>query len=177
MSNDKETKTLNTVYGMLIALTVLSFVPNMTLATIVLLAFIVYLIALYVIKSKAEDDGLLENHCAFLIKTIWVTSLFSLLTLTAALIYLLPIYDPSALNSCNANLFNALTTNPNVGMADLQTMLQPCMDQFMSDNNTVFMTAALIAGGPIVIYFIYRLYKGGSRAFKGYRVANPKAWF
>ena len=34
----------------------------------------------------------------------------------------------------------------------------------------------LVAIGPAILYFVYRVVNGMSRAAKGYRIANPKSW-
>ena len=52
-----------------------------------------------------------------------------------------------------------------------------CMDQFMEENRAVFYKAGAIAIVPVVLYLLYRLSKGLSRASRGYRVADVKSWF
>ncbi|MEM6603861.1 MAG: hypothetical protein AAF621_07405, partial [Pseudomonadota bacterium] len=168
---------LNTVYGALAAVTVLTFIPMLSMAVAALALFLLIFIGLYVVKGKTQKDSVVENHMIFLIRTIWITSLFSIITMTAATIYLLPNYNPDALLPCGDSMMGILSSNPEASMAVLSDALQPCMDQFVSDNQTVLINATIIGAGPIIIYFLYRLFKGGSRAIKGYRLANPKGWF
>lgn len=177
MTDTSEQKTLNAVYGALAAMTVLSFVPHMTVATIALLLFIIIFIALYVVKSKAHKDGVVENHMIYLIRTLWIVQLIAVITLTVACIYLLPLFDSSALEPCTNKVANMAMSDPNINYQAMSDEIQPCMDQMMADNRTALLNATLIAGIPVLLYLLFRLFKGGSRALKGYRVANPKGWF
>lgn len=177
MTDISEQKTLNMVYGALAAVTVLTLVPVMSVAVIALLLFIVVFIALYVVKAKAKADGVVENHMIYLIRTIWISSLWAVVTITLASLYLLPNYDPAALESCTNTVLDMAVASSTPDTAAMSAAMQPCMETFMEENKGVFLIASLIGAGPLLLYFVYRLFKGGSRAVKGYRLANPKAWF
>lgn len=165
------------VYGALAAMTVLTLVPIMSVAVVALVLFLLIFISLYIIRSKAETDSLVQNHMIYLIRTIWISSLWSLVTMTLASLYLLPKYNDEALQPCVNDVMGVALDNPGANTKDMSDAMQPCMDDFMSDNHDTFMTAALIGGGPVLLYFLFRLFKGGARAVKGYRLANPKGWF
>lgn len=176
MKHTKEIKAINNVYALLCVSLVLGFLPLMEAAFLALLMFTVALIAAYVLRSKATENSLCENHMTYIIRTIWIASLFAVITIALASLYLLPNYDDAALTICVNQVVNSMgsgMTNP----AALENHLQPCMDQFISDNKVVFITSTIIAAAPVVIYLGYRMAKGISRAAKGHRIGDVKNWF
>lgn len=177
MTTASEQKTLNGAYGALAAVTILTLVPVMSMAVIAILLFLTVFIALYIIRSRAKEDSVVQNHMTYLIRTIWIVQLIGVVTITIATIYLLPLFDSSALQPCTDRVTNMVLDNPDMDYATLSDELQPCMDQMVADNHDILLKSTLIAGGPIILYLLYRLFKGGSRALKGYRIANPKSWF
>lgn len=177
MTTASEQKTLNGAYGALAAVTILTLVPIMSVAVIAILLFIMVFISLYIIRARAKEDSVVQNHMTFLIRTIWIVQFFGIITITLASLYLLPAFDSSALQPCTDRVTNMIFDNPDMDFKTMSDELQPCMDQMMEDNHDILIKSTLISGGPIILYLLFRLYKGGSRAVKGYRIANPKSWF
>ena len=157
---------------------ILSVIPSGVAALLSMIFFIVLLVVAYVMRNDAEEHSLLENHATFIIRTCWIVALFSLLTMGAASVYIFNYLDYAPFEPCA----NALA---GIDMAELETMgvmeinayAEPCLHDFISFNFNTLLTAALIAGVPLLLYLGFRFVKGLSRATKGYRLADPKAWF
>ncbi len=176
MAQTKEQNTINNIYAMLCVSLILGFLPLMTAAFLALFMFTAAMIAAYVVRRRAEEHSLAENHMTYIIRTIWIASLFGLVSTALASMYLLPNYDSTSLMACMDQVVNSMgggVTDP----SQLKDHMQPCMDQFMAENKVVFIKATIIAAAPIVIYMGYRMAKGLSRAVKGHRIGDVKSWF
>lgn len=176
MAQNKEQKTINNIYALVCVSLLMGFIPVIEAAVLCLVMFLAAFIAAYILRKRAAAESLTANHMTFIIRTIWIASLFLIGTMTVAIIYLLPNYDPSALDICNEKI-NALIMEGVTDVARLEAEIKPCMDNFMADNFMTFMIATAIAAGPVVIYMGYRLARGLSRAIKGHRIGDVKGWF
>ena len=161
------------VYGALAASLLLGFVPILSFAVLSAVLFLVTLVYAYIIRNRATEHDLAHNHATYIIRTIWIVSLICLVTVALASVYMLSYYDPSALMGCVSGITAETVSN----MAATNAKIAPCMDQFMEENRVVFYKAGAIAIVPVVLYLLYRLSKGLSRASRGYRVADVKSWF
>lgn len=171
-----EQNLVNAAYGIVVGATIMTFVPIMAIAILAMAFFVLVLIVLYILRLAGRKDGLLKNHTTYLIRTIWITMLFMNVTGTFATMYLLPRYNSGPLGPCNEDVTRALYSG-NGDISSLATLMNPCMDAFMSQNLGVFLVAALIGGGPLLVYLIYRIVKGGALGMKGQLIEKPKAWF
>ena len=175
--NDPDKKSVINLYAMFGVGLILSLVPS-TLVSIVALFFMVaVLIAGYGLRKKATPDSLAENHATYVIRTIWIGTLFSVITVSLGGLYLLSDIDYSAFQPCAENLAaqgDALMQNPTYGA--VWGSSEPCMNNFINENFRLLTIAAIIAALPVLIYFGYRYGKGLSRAMKGYRMKDAKSW-
>lgn len=168
---DKEQKIVTNIYAALSVALLMSFVPMMSAAVLATLMFMGVLVASYFIRRKADPASLTADHMTFIIRTIWIASFFALITMGAAIAYVLNVYDPSSVAACANNLAGA------IDQASMMAAIQPCMNEFMAANMRYFINGAIIGAGPVVIYFVYRLAKGLARAVKGHRIGDNKSWF
>jgi len=166
----KEQKTITNIYAALSVALLMTFIPLVSAAACALVLFIGTWIAAYMIRGRAGHDSLLANHMTYIIRTLWITGLFSLPTIGIATVYILSTYDPNPLLNC---LGYITTTN----MGAIQAAIKPCMHDFVQNNIGYFINGTIIAAGPLVIYLVYRLAKGTARAAKGHRIGNVKNWF
>ena len=167
---DKEQKNVTNVYAALTVSLLMSFVPVASAALFSLLLFLGVWITAYILRGKAETGSLTADHMSFIIRTIWITGLFSLITMGIATAYILNVYDPMVLINCVGPISST-------DMAAIEAAVKPCIGEFMHANMPYFIKGAVIAGGPLVVYMAYRLAKGISRASKGHRVGDLKSWF
>ena len=174
---NKEQKKIIQLYGAFGASLVLMLVPSAIVAMVASILFLGVLIAAYAMRKSCEKGSLCENHMTYIIRTIWIGSLLSVLTMAVASAYMLPNIDNTPLEPCAQGLMSgAANLAANEDMIGLMNVIRPCMDEFMSVNGQVFMIAMAISAVPVLLYFIIRFSRGLSRAISGYRVANPKSW-
>lgn len=173
-----DNKTIMRLYSAFAASLLLLLVPHMAFCVIALLLFTGTLIAAYGVRGKEEDkESLTANHATFLIRTIWIGSVMALLTTMAGSAYLLAYADDGPLTMCANNAAQAIVNSgmqPDYGQ--LNMMMQPCIDEYIHGNMNEIVTALLIAGGLPLLYFVFRLAKGLSRARKGHRIGDVKSY-
>ncbi len=171
--------TIINLYGLFAASLILSVLPYVTAASVSTILFLILLIAAYVVRSGAAQDSLVDNHSTFIIRTLWIAAFFSIFTSIVATVYMMGNLDyEGPLQPCAENLARRglewLETAP---PQEVYEIVQPCMDGFMITNKSVLLNGVIIIGAPLLVYMGYRFIKGLSRAMKGYRLANPRAWF
>ena len=171
MSENKEQKIVTNIYAVFCVSLLMMLVPLAQAALLASLMFIGIWIAAYVVRSKAEENSLTEDHMTYIIRTIWITSLFSLITVAIASAYILSVYDRSMMLNCAGNV------TAEASMQAIQNAFAPCMDEFLHENMAYFINGTVVAAGPLVIYLAYRLAKGITRATKGHRIGDTKNWF
>jgi uncharacterized membrane protein len=164
MDTPKQKSIINILYLLLVLSTILSFVPLAAAQMVSLVMVAATLIAAYACRAKDTEDGLLYNHMTYMIGTIWIGSAFILLGMVLAGTWVYLQGDHSLLES----------------VASGQILDEAGMNQLMMDyahaNKELLVTATLATVGPAVLYFVYRVANGYSRAAKGYRIAKPKSW-
>ena len=175
-TTDPDQRKIMQLYAAYGAALVLSVVPFVLAAFISAGLFMGVLIAAYILRTGTEHGSLIENHMTFVIHTIWIGSFLALLTMTGASIYLFNTLDNTPLDPC-INQFLAIGSSTQV--IELQAMLgvfQGCFESYVNANFKTFIISALIAAGPVLLYFIVRYARGFSRAASGYRISHPESW-
>jgi uncharacterized membrane protein len=168
MENQSQKNTLNTLYILLILSTILGFVPNGTAFLLSVVLWFVVLIAAYFYRSKDKEDGLLYNHMTYLIGTVWIGTSVIILGALIGGYWIYTHGDNSAIA--------ALMTKIDGGIVPTEAEIADVTTKYMLDNKDLILTASLVTVGPAILYFVYRIGNGFSRACKGYRIANPKSW-
>lgn len=166
---DKEQKQVNHLYAAFAASIILLFIPLISTQLIGSLLILIALIWAYIIRSKAEHESLAHNHAAYIIRTIWIWGLFLTIGIIIAVPWLYSIADHSAIQ----NFMNSAAT----GTIPESDAMNDVLGRFMRDNLSAFIMVCGITIGPSILYIIFRLAKGLSRALKGYRIANARGWF
>ena len=168
MDTERQKNTINMLYIMLVISTILSFVPNGMAQLGSLVLIIVVLLAAYVYKARDVEDGLMHNHMTYMIGTVWIGTTFLLLGALATGLWVYLKGDQSVLTDAIAQIQNGIVPN--------DAEINAITSNYVSSNQGLLITASLVALGPAVLYFVYRVANGFSRACKGYRIANPKSW-
>jgi uncharacterized membrane protein len=168
MQDEEKQKKTNNLYIILIISTVLSFVPFAVAQLASISLIIAVLIMAYLYRAKDSEDGLLFNHMTYLIRTIWIGSTFLSAGIIAAGIYVFLQGDHSLVQNA-ANQISAGT------MFSENDLIALGNDYIMANKNVLILGTGVFVG-PAILYFIYRIANGYSRAAKGYRIANPKSW-
>lgn len=165
------------VYGAFGICLVSSFLPLLEAAIVSIFLLAAVLIAAYIIRAKSEEGSLPENHMTFIIRTIWIAGIISIVSISSGCAFMLMDIDNAPLGPCIDQILG-LDPAQAQGMSTLALyqMFGPCLDEFIKVNFMVLIISAAIAGAPILVYLLYRYIKGLSRAIKGYRIANQKSW-
>ncbi|MGB4057554.1 MAG: hypothetical protein WBK77_05680 [Alphaproteobacteria bacterium] len=154
----------------------LSLIPFILAALVSSALLLGILVAAYILRTDTERDSLMENHMTFIIRTIWIGSFFALLTMTVASIYLFKTLDNTPLNPC-IDQFLSISTQPQIlDMKIIMGVFQGCWENYWRANINPFIVSAIIAAGPIVLYFLIRYVRGLTRATRGERITKPLAW-
>ncbi len=173
-----EKKTVYNLYALFGVALFLCFLPYVSAAIICLIFFTLALVFGYRVRGSAEEHSLAHNHAVYLIRSLWIGGLFSLIGIVLASVYMLQNMDYGAFSSCTDTIFDMdVEAIEALGFADFYAIAEPCIDGFVEGNYRVLMISVILAGGLPLVYLGYRFIKGASRAIKGYRLANPKAWF
>ena len=179
---DKDQRTIIRLYAALGAGLVFSLVPLLSAAVISAALIIGVLVIAYVLRTDSAEGSLTENHTTFIIRTIWIGSFFALVTITAASLYLFRMVDNTPLQPCLGQLFEMAMRLPTmVDVHAMETLMKnftgsECWTSYWRTNMMAFIVSAIIAAGPVLLYFLVRYARGVTRAAGGYRVAYPKAW-
>lgn len=174
----KEKRSVLNLYAALGVSLALTLVPSGIVGLVATIFLIAVLIAAYILRRRYEAEGLAENHMTYIIRTLWISALFSLITLTIGSTYLLNGIDYASFQPCaNALAEKGIEFAETATFQEMYALTSPCMDDFIDDNFRRLTIAALITALPILLYMVIRYMRGLSRALRGYRVASPKAWF
>lgn len=165
----REVRRIVNVYAALSAAIVAQFIPHITIQLIGVCLFGLVWLAVIIIRRLAKDpDGLTKNHMTFILKTIWVGSLLLTIGTTLGSAYIYEFGD----NTVIYDFLNRISAGSLIGFYDIEGVIK----MYMIRNKSLIIMTAIASFGPCIIYIVYRLVGGVSRAKKGHRIGNPKAW-
>lgn len=163
-------KTALTYYALLAGSFFLAWVPHIIPGLIAVILFFWAFIGAYIIRGRNDADSFLAHHMTFLIRTVWIGSLFSLITVTAGGIYMLTHADVMAFSTCIVNTLSL----PDMTMIEQETYR--CIDGFIALNKGVLLVSVLISAPLPCAYVAYRLIRGALKARHGMRLLHGKSW-
>ena len=140
----QEQNKIMTLYGLFIVSIIFNFVPSVTIQTVGMIIFFICFVALYIVRAKAKKAGLTYSHSSFIIKSVWISSLFLLIGSVAAGIF----GDHSIIDSTVDSITN--------GTVMSEEQLQEIFMEYSRTNFMIFMATLL----PSILYFLYRLVIG-----------------
>ena len=162
---DPDQKSVMILYGFFGASLILSLIPSVTVATFVIFLITGVLIAAYVMRGNAKPGSLKENHAIFVIRSIWIATLFGLVTTLIGTVYMMQNVDYSPIEACLTEL---LDSNPNLYMGEdaeamtrlvmdlTEKIMSSCMDTFLAANMQTFLHTTIITAAPVLLYLIIR---------------------
>lgn len=173
--DNKEQQQILQTYAAFMASIILSLLPFMSAALLSLGLAIVVLVMAYIYRGKAEDKSLLENHMIFIIRTIWVGAFIALICMVIGAGYLFVNLNNMPLLDCQEAF---LAMGDQIFHPDIfKTVFAPCQEAYFNLNLETLIIGGGIVVLPPLIYFSVRIVRGLARASKGYRIAEPGAWF
>ena len=158
-------------YSVFFASFLLTLVPVTAVSVFSLMICVCTLAATYSTRVNAEEDGLLENHMTFLIRSFWRANLYLLFTGTVSLIYLFLLADYETFGAC----IQAMSTAINNGNLErLNSLAYACETLFFDKNYNHLIITAFIAFAPIVGYLLYRCTLGWMHSYHHKLVPDNK---
>ncbi|HNQ92629.1 MAG TPA: hypothetical protein PKI93_06830 [Alphaproteobacteria bacterium] len=143
--------------------------PHMTMQTVSAVVVFVALILAYFIRSREEEDHLVWHHATFVIRTIWIWSLFIVIGMVGAGFTVQMTADMSAIDALTARIME--------GMVPSEYDIEASTQAYLNTNYNLILTTTIAWLAPAQVYALWRVYKGLSRAKDGYRVQNLRGWF
>ena len=154
----KEQQNMMALYiGFLIS-TILSFLPSYNLQILGFIFFFATLIMTYIYKYRSDINSFQYSHSKYLIKTVWIFSIFLLIGIIIAG----TLADNSSINATMNNIMNGQM----ISEAELENILMG----YMKQNAFLFFITIV----PSFLYFLYRIFKGIKLIKNNSAVTNPK---
>lgn len=153
-------KQLTGIYIIYIASLIMNVAPNIAISSFGALLFMVVFLATYVLKFTAKKDSVEYSHYVYLIKTIWIFSLFVLVGCFAAYYF----GDHTIIN-------NIMTDTMNGNVTSVENMSSSLIEYARA--NKYFFGLIFL---PVTLHLMYRLGKGVYLARKDFPIENPKSW-
>lgn len=158
-----------TLYLTLLVGVVLGCMPQMDMQTYSALIVFVSLTLAYFIRGRETGDTLVFHHATFVIRTIWIWSLFMILAMIGAGVTIQTSADMSVIDDLLARISS--------GMLPDESALDSTIQSFLEMNYNLILTTTIAWLAPAQVYALWRVYKGLSRAKDGYRVQSLRSWF
>lgn len=169
MNLEKNRNTILAFYAALSAVVIFCSLPNFQLQNIGYTLVTAELVIAYIARAYwPKGESFEENHTTFIIRTIWIYSLLVTFGIIGAGIIIGQSGNPAALNP----MLDAMMTGVQPPEADIENWMR----QYFMDNQELILNQSRIWLCPAQIYLVWRILRGGGRAFKGYRLARPKSW-
>jgi uncharacterized membrane protein len=156
----KSQQNMLTLYIGLFISAIFQFIPSAGAQVFGVLFFGVLLIAAYVYRTGADEDSLQYSHAQYVIKSIWIFSLFLFIGVMLASV----LADNTAIQET--------MDKAKGGVMMSESELESIMSGYVKNNLWVFITSL----GPSFIYFFYRLIKGVKLVRQNTNIPNPKSW-
>lgn len=162
---NKATLEILTTYAIVAVCGIIGGIPTYDMQNISMMLTVFVLVMLYIIRSREKSDSLLRHHTTFMIRTIWIYSLFYTIALCAAVYTIYQIGDISTITS--------MTDSIQQGAIPGHDDMEATVIQFMSDNQNILISWLSLP----MFYIVLRVVRGASRAYHNYRVLNIYSWF
>ncbi len=168
MDDNKQKTITNALYVALVVSSITGFMPMASVQLLSLVLVSLVLMLAYMFRGQTDKDTLLYNHMTYMIGTIWISSIFFVISLLIVGYWVYAQGDATVIDNAIANIDNGVMLN--------EEELNQIGRDYIDTNLKLLITASTVAVGPSILYLVYRLANGFSRAWKGYRIANPKSW-
>lgn len=157
---NKEQQNILTLYVGLIISTILNFIPVYSAQIFGSIFFLVLLMFSYIYRSQSEEGSAQKSHTCYIIKTIWIFSLFLVVGIILAGLFA----DNSAIQQTIEKVMSGVMVN--------EVALESILAGYMKSNFLVFFFTIV----PSFLYFFYRLIKGIIEIKNNNPITNLKNW-
>ena len=157
-----------TFYGLCGATSLLSAWPNYDVMGIGLTLPLPLLIAAYIMRSRSIEDSLVHHHMTFVIRTLWIFMSLSLLLLHIAawLIY----------TKGDNSVFTQIMDQASSGIMPDMSAMEEMESQYLAANHDLIIESYMTSMFPALLYLVWRVSRGASRANRNFRIQNLRSW-
>jgi uncharacterized membrane protein len=166
---DKTRFIILAMYGLCGCAALLAGLPSYAAQNASITMMLVLLILAYIVRMNAKLDSLKYHHFTFIIRTIWIYSLFAGIGILCAswIIY----------RNGDASAIDALIGQIESGIPPSQQDIEVAGQSYMDTNMDLILRSMMLWMFPALLYMIWRVTRGSMRAYKNYRVQNIYSWF
>lgn len=148
---------------------ILCSTTNFDLQNIGYTLIIILLIIAYIARAKLpRNESFEENHLTYIIRSIWVYSSIAAIGMTIMAIILVQKGNMDSIYQLGDVYMGGGEPN--------EAQMKAAFEAYITDNKNLILEQYLIWLFPVQLYLVWRIFHGGGRAFKSYRIANPKKW-
>lgn len=122
----------------------------------------------YVLRAQEKNDTIVAHHATFVIRTIWIWSVFLLVGMFGAGIMVQMSGDMRAIDELLGRIYS--------GAFPTIDDIRATTESYMADNYDLMLRMTIVWLAPAQVYAVWRVVKGLSRALGGYRVKNVMGW-
>lgn len=167
---EKNRNTILGFYAVLSLVVILSSVPDFKIQNVGYTLIMIELVIAYIARARwPRGESFEENHSTYIIRTIWMYSFLFTIGAVAASYLVWVNGDKSAIEQITDMMVN--------GSPPSEDETNAAMMKYYEDNKILMMNTTRLWLCPSQLYLVWRILQGGGRAFKSYRLANPKRWF
>ncbi len=165
---DRPRATNLTMYTLCGISSILSAWPSYQVINIGLLLTFVVLIIAYLVRSRSLEDSLVHHHMTFVIRTLWIYSAFATVCMLLAGYLIYTKGDQTA--------FTGLMDQVNSGVVPSEDDLNQIEAAYLSTNMGLIIESYLTCMFPALLYLVWRVSRGASRAHRNFRVQSLYSW-
>lgn len=144
--------------------------PNFTAQNCGLGLSTIILIAAYISRAQSDAESLNHHHMTFIIRTIWIYSVLAVIGMTGAGYIIYERGDASSIDAMSQQIMST-------GAIPTEADVEAAGDAYLAANHSLIFGTLLMWMFPALVYMMWRVARGGSRAWRNYRVQNLRAWF
>ncbi len=156
-------------YAVMSLVVILCCLPNFDLQNLGYALIMIVLIVAYIARARwPRNESYEENHTTFIIRSVWLYTALAAIGMVGAAIMIVMNGNMDAINVMADGMMSGATPS--------DAEMEASMNQYIIDNDALLKQQFIMWLSPAQIYLVWRILRGGERAFKGYRIAKPKSW-
>jgi len=166
--NNTDDAQLTSLCTYLYAIFAASMLLQMTFATLVLglIAMIAVLVIAYMNRKKLSDTSVFKSHFDWIIRTFWIgTGVYLPLCVVVMVAAILKFVDLEGLSNLVLNQAETSAVDP-----------QAIIDTFLDQNGKAVKIIMGATGGPFLLWWFLRCWRGYSLLRKGLPLTQVRSW-
>lgn len=155
-------------YGLCGLTSILSAWPDYNVINAGLTLTALVLVAAYIVRLRAIPDSLVHHHMTYVIRTLWIYSTLALIGLLFASYWIFEHSDRSAID--------ALIDGASSGVMPGEEEIRAIEESYLAANEPFIIETLIASLFPGLLYLVWRVSRGASRARRNFRVQNLYSW-